>query len=87
MVNLISSLGNLCLHAPEDLIIYKLWYYSLSQQTKHLRDITSIVDSLGEELDYETIEHWANVKGLSSLWRELSVKGADQKVTTHRGAR
>ena len=79
MVDLGEPLGKLCLHAPEDLIIYKLWYYSLSQQTKHLRDITSIVDSLGEDLDYETIEHWANAKGLSSLWRELLAKISAEK--------
>ena len=44
-VDLGESLGEVYLHSPEDLIIYKLWYYSISQQTKHIRDITSIVMS------------------------------------------
>ncbi len=70
-IDLGEPLGEVYLHSPEDLIIYKLWYYSLSQQTKHLRDITSIVMTLGDELDYKTIEYWVNIKGLSSLWGDL----------------
>lgn len=70
-IDLGKPLGEVYLHSPEDLIIYKLWYYSLSQQTKHLRDITSIVMTLGDELDYQTIEFWANKKGLTSLWGEI----------------
>jgi hypothetical protein len=63
--------GELYLHSPEDLIIYKLDYYSLGQQTKHIRDITSIVMTLGDELDFDYIENWANKKGLISLWGDL----------------
>jgi hypothetical protein len=63
--------GELYLHSPEDLILYKLWYYSLGQQTKHIRDITSIVMTLGDELDFDYIENWANKKGLTSLWGDL----------------
>jgi hypothetical protein len=63
--------GELYLHSPEDLIIYKLDYYSLGQQTKHLRDITSIVMTLGDELDFDYIENWVNKKGLTSLWGDL----------------
>jgi hypothetical protein len=69
-----EPLGEVYLHSPEDLIIYKLWYYSLSQQTKHLRDITSIVLTLDERLDYSYIEYWANQKGLAVLWQELLAK-------------
>lgn len=63
--------GELYLHSPEDLIIYKLDYYSLGQQTKHIRDITSIVMTLGDELDFDYIDNWANKKGLTSLWDDL----------------
>lgn len=73
-IDLGAPLGEVYLHSPEDLIIYKLWYYSLSQQTKHIRDITSIVMTLGEELDFSYIEYWVNKKGLTSLWRELLAK-------------
>jgi hypothetical protein len=34
--------GVIYAHSPEDLIIYKVWYYSLSFQTKHVRDVISI---------------------------------------------
>jgi hypothetical protein len=69
-----EPLGEVYLHSPEDLIIYKLWYYSLSQQTKHLRDITSIVLTLDDRLDYPYIEYWVNKKGLAVLWQELLAK-------------
>jgi hypothetical protein len=67
-------LGHVYLHSPEDLIIYKLWYYGLSQQTKHLRDITAIVLTLNDELDYRYIDVWVERKGLSTLWRELLIR-------------
>ena len=70
-IDLGEALGECYLHSPEDLIIYKLWFYSLSQQTKHIRDITSIVMSLGDELDFDYIENWVNKKGLTSLWADL----------------
>ncbi len=73
-IDLGGTLGEVYLHSPEDLIIYKLWYYSLSQQTKHIRDITSIVMTLDDELDFSYIENWANKKGLTSIWGELLAK-------------
>jgi hypothetical protein len=70
-VDLGPQLGEVFLHAPEDLILYKLWYFSLSQQTKHLRDITSIVLTLQDELDIDYINIWAERKGVGTLWREM----------------
>ena len=78
-IDLGEPLGEVYLHSPEDLIIYKLWYYSLSQQTKHVRDITSIVMTLGDGLDFNYIENWANKKGLTSIWVELLAKIRAQK--------
>ena len=71
LVDLGPVLGNVYLHSPEDLIVYKLWYYSLSQQTKHLRDISSIVVTLRDELEYDYIRRWAVEKGVNALWDEL----------------
>ena len=71
LVDLGSELGPVYLHSPEDLILYKLSYYSLSRQTKHLRDIAGIVMTLGDELDTVYIEEWAAKKGLSTLWQEI----------------
>ena len=71
LIDLGPPLGKVYLHSPEDLIIYKLWYFNLSQQTKHLRDITAIVLTLGDELDDSYIHFWADRKGLVTLWEEL----------------
>jgi hypothetical protein len=73
-IDLGDPFGELFLHSAEDLIIYKLWYYSLSQQTKHLRDITSIVLTLGKALDYDIIIYWTDKKGLTTLWGDLLAK-------------
>ena len=73
-IDLGDPFGELFLHSAEDLIIYKLWYYSLSQQTKHLRDITSIVLTLGKALDYDIIKYWTDKKGLTTLWGDLLAK-------------
>ena len=70
-IDLGKQIGEVYLHSPEDLIIYKLWYYSISQQTKHLRDITSIVMTLGDGLDFHYIDKWVSKKGLTSIWGEI----------------
>ncbi len=64
-------LGRVYLHSPEDLIIYKIWYFSLSQQTKHLRDIAAILHSLGDQVDFAYISGWVERKGLQQTWQEL----------------
>lgn len=68
------ELGNIYVHSPEDLVVYKLIYFSLSQQTKHLRDIGSILLSLGDEVDIAYIEDWAKQKGLIALWEEIYIQ-------------
>ena len=65
------EMGEVYIHSPEDLIIYKMLYYSLSQQTKHIRDIGSITKTMGEKLDYEYIQKWAIKKQLTSIWQEI----------------
>lgn len=70
-IDLGKQISEVYLHSPEDLIIYKLWYYSISQQTKHLRDITSIVMTLGDGLDFHYIDKWVSKKGLTSIWGEI----------------
>jgi hypothetical protein len=64
-------LGVVYVHSPEDLIVYKIWYFSLSQQTKHVRDIAAILKSIGSEIDFKYIETWVTRLGLSSTWQEL----------------
>lgn len=66
-----DPLGVIYAHSPEDLIIYKVWYYSLSFQTKHVRDVISIIHTLQEQLDYAYIDFWAKRKNLSDYWAEI----------------
>jgi hypothetical protein len=63
--------GYVYVHSPEDLIIYKLWYYSISRQTKHVRDIAAILQSNGDTLDTAYIDKWVDLKGLRPIWQEL----------------
>jgi hypothetical protein len=64
-------IGKVYIHSPEDLILYKLIYFELSQQSKHSRDIAAILKSKKNELDMSYIEQWAARLGLSSLWKEM----------------
>ena len=64
-------IGKVYIHSPEDLILYKLIYFGLSQQSKHSRDIAAILKSKKDELDIEYIEGWVTRLGLTSLWKEM----------------
>lgn len=63
--------GEVFVHSPEDLIVYKLWYFSLGRQTKHVRDIAAVLQSLGDEIDFGYIEAWVERMGLRATWEEL----------------
>ncbi|MEJ2599164.1 MAG: hypothetical protein P8Z00_12570 [Anaerolineales bacterium] len=65
------AIGNVFIHSAEDLIIYKLLYFSISQQSKHIRDITAILRAKKNQIDREHIEKWANRLGLTTIWHEL----------------
>lgn len=64
-------LGEIFVHSPEDLILYKLIYYDLSQQTKHLRDIGAILHSQGDQLDQSYLGAWIERLGLSTIWKSI----------------
>ena len=64
-------IGKVYIHSPEDLILYKLIYFGLSQQSKHSRDIAAILKSKKSELDLDYIEGWVTRVGLTSVWKEM----------------
>ena len=64
-------IGKVYVHSPEDLILYKLMYFGLSQQSKHSRDIAAILKSKKDALEMDYIERWVARLGLSSLWKEM----------------
>lgn len=70
-VDLGPPIGQVFIHSPEDLIIYKTWYFSLSRQTKHLRDISAVLAALGDQLDVVYVETWMERQGLLNIWKEL----------------
>jgi hypothetical protein len=70
-VNYGPPIGKVYIHSPEDLVLYKLMYFGLSQQSKHSRDIAAILKSKKNELDMGYIEQWVSRLGLSSLWKEM----------------
>lgn len=74
LVDLGPGLGELYLHTPEDLILYKLIFYSVSQQSKHIRDIASIVQTMGEKLDTHYIQTWVAEKELHALWKSVQLQ-------------
>jgi hypothetical protein len=64
-------IGPVYVHSPEDLILYKLLYFSISQQPKHPRDIAAILRAKKDQIDLSYIEGWATRLGLSLLWKEM----------------
>lgn len=71
LVDLGPSLGEVYVHSPEDLILNKLRFYRISQQTKHVRDIASIVLYQADALDMAYIERWVQILNLTDEWQEI----------------
>jgi hypothetical protein len=71
LVDFGPPIGEVYLHAPEDLILYKIHYFSLSHQPKHTRDIAGMWAALAGELDVTYIETWAKRLGLLTEWQEI----------------
>jgi hypothetical protein len=70
-VDYVPPIGKVYIHSPEDLLLYKLIYFGLGQQSKHSRDIAAILKSKKNELDMNYIEQWAARLGLNPLWKEM----------------
>jgi hypothetical protein len=65
-------LGDVFVHTPEDLILNKIAYYGLSQQTKHIRDIASMLVTLEQdEMDWAYFNTWVARLGLDDAWQAV----------------
>lgn len=62
------------LAAPEDVIIGKLWYFSLGGGDRHLRDIAGILCVSGAGVDRAEIERWAKEMGFLDIWLQIIAK-------------
>lgn len=69
-------IGKVFVHAPEDLIIYKLMYLGLSGQPKHARDIAAILKAQKGNVDLQYIEKWVGQLGFGAIWQELKDNAA-----------
>lgn len=74
LVDLGPPLGEVYVHSPEDLIVNKVYYFSLSQQTKHVRDIASIIAFCADELDLAYIAQWTKQLGVLETWAEIQAQ-------------
>lgn len=70
-IDLEPPLGVLNLHSPEDLILYKLKYYDIGEQTKHVRDILGILLARGPELEWTYLDHWVGQLQLAKVWQYI----------------
>ena len=77
LVDLGPALGEVYVHSPEDLILNKLRFYRISQQTKQVRDIASIVLYQAEALDTTYIERWVQALNLTDEWQEIQQRIAE----------
>lgn len=71
LVDLGEPLGQVYVHAPEDLMLNKIAYYRLSEQPKHIRDIGSILLMSGEQLDWDYFNTWLDELSLRAVWDEV----------------
>lgn len=64
-------IGRVYVHSPEDLILYKLLYFSIRQRPKHSRDIAAILHAKKDQIDFSYIKEWVTRLGLNALWKEM----------------
>jgi hypothetical protein len=55
---------------PEYVIVRKLEYYREGRSEKHLRDIRSMLEVSGEQLNRDEINQWIQRLGLEAEWKE-----------------
>tara|TARA_Y100000031_G_scaffold69444_1_gene77165 strand:- start:477 stop:1013 length:537 start_codon:yes stop_codon:yes gene_type:complete len=57
--------------SPEDLILSKLEWYKLSESTRHLEDIESVLKISGKKLDMRYLKQWAIKLGVKRVLDKL----------------
>ena len=53
---------------PEDVILYKLLYFSEGRSEQHLRDIAGMLAVSGSEIDTRYVTEWADQLGVADVW-------------------
>ena len=59
--------------SPEDVILYKLDYFRQSEgvSQKHPIDIAKMLGVIGDQLDFDYLDHWARELSVLDLWHAL----------------
>jgi len=57
---------------PEYVIVRKLEFYREGHSEKHLRDIRSILQMSGGQLDRKALDQWISHLGLAGEWRRIA---------------
>jgi len=71
LIDLGEPLGEVHVHSPEDLILYKLRYFAISEQDKHVRDIAAILSAMGDHLEQDYLAAWVGKLGLHNSWKKV----------------
>ncbi len=71
LIDIGEPLGEVFVHAPEDLMLNKVHYYALSRQPKHVRDIASILVVARDQIDWTYFTKWARRLDLLDVWLEV----------------
>ena len=53
---------------PEDVILYKLLYFSQGGSDRHLRDVAGMLAASGSVIDIAYVSRWATARGVGDLW-------------------
>jgi hypothetical protein len=51
-----------------------MYNFSISEQTKHIRDIGSILKASVRQIDVDYIRHWAKELGLTAIWEAIEAE-------------
>ncbi len=84
LVDVGQPLGEVYVHAPEDLILNKVHYYALSHQPKHIRDIAGILVVARNEIDWTYFTKWAKHLNLLPVWLEVKQE-VDEYLSQRKG--
>lgn len=80
LIDLGTPLGVVYVHAPEDLILYKLRYFAISEQDKHIRDIAALIYAQPGKLDEEYLNKWVESLGLEAYWQRVQAEAARRLI-------
>ena len=84
LVEIGEPLGEVFVHAPEDLILNKVHYFALGHQPKHVRDIASIMVIARDEIDWIYFTKWAKQLDLIPVWLEVK-REVDDYLSQQKG--